>query len=128
MWKTDNTQFSELSKLCGSRYLAVIFVAKCARKLVKYKNNWSIESRLISWVITGEMPSKGIHLNIDPELDAIYDFLCYIEDQSVKDSVIASYKASVQNRHLVYMYGLGLTESDQARVRILVRMIWYSNI
>ena len=128
MWKVDNEQFSQLSAACGSRYLAVMFVATCARNLIKYKNNWSIESRLISWVITGEMPPKGIHVNIDPELAAIEDFLCYISSEDIRKSVMISYNMSVQNRHLVYRYIRGLDEFERARVRVLLRMIWYSNI
>ena len=128
MWKTDNEQFSKLAEACGSTYLAVMFVARCARNLIKYKNSWSIESRLISWVITGEMPPKGIHVNIDPEIAAIEDFLCYISSEPIKKSVMISYNMSAQNQHLVYRYIPDLDECEQARVRVLVRMIWYSNI
>ena len=125
MWKADNEIFSQLDKACGSRYFAILFISQAARRLLDQKDNWSIESKLISWVITGEKPPVGIHLNVNPEMREISDFLCYIPSDDMKQSVIDSYHLSVRNRHLIYNYNPNFNESEKARVRVLLRMIWY---
>ena len=125
MWKEDCSVFQHLCDICGSKFLAIKFVAEASRKLSGGKYNWSIESRLISWVITGEMPPKGIHVGLDPEIRGIEDFLSYIENRDIRLSVLASYHASVKAHHLLYSYVPDLSEFEQTRVRVLTRMIWY---
>ena len=125
MWIEDYLPFKHLCEACGSRFLAIKFVSEISRRLVHSKYNWSIESRLISWAITGEKPPIGIREDVDPEIREIEDFLVYIDNDIIKFSVIDSYRNSVRNHHLVYNYLPGLNEYEQTRVRVLTRMIWY---
>lgn len=125
MWKEDFLVFKHLCDACGSKFLAIKFVSEIARKLVHSKYNWSIESRLISWAITGEKPPVGINVNINPEIQEVEDFLTYIDDEDVKLSVLNSYVLSVQSHHLVFSYDSSMDEYRKTRTRVLTRMIWY---
>jgi len=125
MWNEDYLVFKHLCDACGSKFLAIRFVSEIARRLVHSKYNWSIESRLISWAITGEMPPVGINVDINPEIAEIEDFLVYIDNTDIRESVILSYKQSVRNHHISYQYVSDLDEYEQTRVRVLTRMIWY---
>lgn len=125
MWKEDSLVFKHLCDACGSKFLAIRFVSEVARRLAHSKYNWSIESRLISWAITGEKPPIGINIDINPEIQELEDFLSYIDDSKIKYSVLSSYQRSVQAHHLVYAYDSELNEYEQIRVRVLLRMVWY---
>lgn len=125
MWANDHQIFHALEQACGSKFLAVKFIAEASRKLSGSKYNWSIESRLVSWVISGEMPPKGIHIGLDVEIKEIQDFLSYIDDYSIQQCVLDSYRCTVKAHHLVYKYKNNLNEFQQTRVRVLTRMIWY---
>ena len=133
MWSRDGSAFEQLAERCGNRYLATMYVAKQSRALFhalseKYSVNL-IESHVISWALTGEVPSIA-ELHLRPsnsyEIDNILDFLCYIEDEEIKKKVIRQYKLSVKSKHLVYIKEKSMNIYQKDRINILLRMIWYN--
>ena len=131
MWKTDHELFEKLDRACGSRYLAVQFISQSCRKLSKKLPGWIIESKLITWVLTGQVPdlsnSYRMWYSANPEVRDLDEFLCYIDDRKVAKSVRKSYFLSVKSRHLVYEYNNDLDDEQKARVRILLRMFWFES-
>ncbi len=113
--------------MCGNRYLAVKFISRCSRKLSESLPKWIIESRLITWALTGEDPdvSKYVNANLDIDVMEMEDALCYISDEEIKYCVRRSYKESVHRHHLIYVYKQSMDEERRARVRVIVRILWY---
>lgn len=129
MWQRDHELFEELAQACGSRYLAVNYLAHSARKLSLLTPGWIIESKLITWALTGEAPDLdkafSVYYMYNPDVRELDDFLCYIEDPDVRSSVKESYHKSIKHRHLLYVYKSALNESQKSRVRVLMRMFWF---
>ena len=129
MWASDRYLFESLAKQCGSRYLAVWFLAKGSRKLASTLPPGVIESKLITWVLTGAQPEIEAYLlkrqDSYIEMKNLSNMVDYVEDESIRNCVILSYKHSVKNHHLLYEYTDGMPEADRTRVRILTRMAWY---
>lgn len=136
----DLELLSALETKCGNRYAAIKFICYKARKLNKQYNNHLLDSKVISWVLTGEKPNSAIYYDEQIELDKRFhlslelkhvlsvldEYLCYVDDIAVSKSVRLSIRASQQARHLVYVYHEIQDEFQSSRVRVLTRMIWYS--
>lgn len=127
---SDFEKFNEIEKACGSRYLAVQFVAQSARKLGKENKVYCIsESKLIQWVLTGECPYTKAELDkrkaISENIDNINYYLDNVDDEFVCDKVRECYKASIRNRKLTYCKDTNISPGKQSRINILLRMIWY---
>lgn len=129
MWEKDKYKFKELSEECGSPYAAVNLVSKMARNKLEETNYQILDSKAISWAITGEQPD--LHTNKQvisaDSISDLDDALANIEDKSVAQSVLDSYNASLEATHLIYCYLPELDECRRARVRIITRMIWEYN-
>lgn len=115
-----------------NRYEAVRMIAAEARKRANQCNNLISHSEAISWVLTGEKPSKlvvaerrGKNLMSDSLVtDILQDTLCMIDDIQIQRAVESSVKKTIRAKDLVYTYNNIQDESRQARVRVLTRMTW----
>lgn len=129
MWSTDRDLFESFARQCGSRYLAVWFLAKGSRRLASTLPPGVIESRLLTWVLTGAQPEIESYLLTRQdsyiEFKNLSEMIEYVEDDAIKKCVISSYKQSVKHRHLLYEYTENMLEADRVRVRVLTRMAWY---
>lgn len=127
MWSQDKNLFPVLVEMCGNRYLAVKFISQCSRRLALKLPKWIIESKLITWALTGEEPdvSRYVNLHVDPDMRDLEDYLCYISDENIKYCVRRSYVESIRHHHLLYVYKQSMNEYDQTRVRVVVRILWY---
>lgn len=128
----DIEKFEEIVKLCnGSRYAATMLVAKDARKLAEYFDNVITHAEALDWIISGIVPKiisnykEIIQLRDNGYLNVASSILSNVEDEAVKQSVIESIKRSKQEDHLIYFYEEVYDVPRQARIRILVRMIWH---
>lgn len=122
-------RFNQLAEVLGSPYAAVNYLANLARKLLIDNNNQILESQAITWALTGEAPKierKKITKVDTSNMCGIDEVLCYVDDDEVCESVRNSYHQSLKSHHLIYCYHNSLDEYRKARVRILVRMIWYN--
>ena len=122
-------QFNELARACGNRYLAVQYIAKASRYLNRTIPERVLESKLISWALTGEKPDLSKYTATfyleNPEIADVLYFLDYVEDIRVKKAVIALYRASVNKKHLTYTCDEYIDPAIESRVRVLLRMLWY---
>ena len=131
MWNVDKDLFTELANKCGSRYFAAIFIARGARQLGINMPPGVIESKLITWVLTGYQPDIEEYLTHRQqgyvEYQNLATMLEYVMSPEVKKCVIKSYSKSIKLRHLVYLYSSDMPEDLKTRVRVLTRMAWYSD-
>lgn len=126
MLSSDLTIFNEFADKVGNRYAAAKYIADSARCFASHLPKYIIESYLIHWVLIGEKP-EHIQVKIrDPEdIRYMNDLLCWIEDENVVEAVREMYKNSISKHHLVYSSTKSLSEYQQDRASILLRMIWY---
>lgn len=131
MYKHDN--FQKFIDLCdGNRYEATNLVANLARSLTHRYNNLILHSEAIQWILTGEKPkvldeTYRIRYKLrSKKLSPYVDILCSIDDEEIKSAVQSSFTESKKVGHLTYLYNNISDVSSQARVRILVRMLWYN--
>lgn len=127
----DNSKFQDYVDNCnGNIYAAVNYVAKAARTRAETHNNIILHSEAISWVLTGETPQILNDIDVAQSnhsyaLSYIDEVLSCVDDSDVCECVRMSLKYSKKSNHLIYVYN-GVPDTErQARVRILVRMIWY---
>ena len=122
-------QFDKLADALGSRYAAVRYVSNLARSRSSKSKYHIQESEAITWILTGKEPKYRTRLYMDPikyDVCILEEILEYIDDRKICESVSSSYEASLEYHHLIYVYQEGLSQSQQARVRILTRMVWYN--
>ena len=123
-------QFDKIADALGSRYAAVRYVSSLARTRSSESKYHIQESEAITWILTGKEPKYRKRLYMDPmkytDVCILEEILEYVDDREICESVSSSYEASLENRHLIYVYQEGLSQSQQARVRILTRMVWYN--
>ena len=131
MWEHTHAQFQELADKCGNVYLAVNYLSRLARKLNYKVPGGVLSSKLLTWALTGDEPNTKFdfnsYYNLSPDIAMMESYLEYVSDPAVKSSVRMSYMASVKRHHLIYSYDTELDIHDQARVRVLLRMIWSEN-
>lgn len=129
MWIEDRNRFEELANKCGNVYLATNYIAKAARQLDSSLPVHFLESNLISWALSGEHPSRSEisarRNNSDPDIANLEDYLCYVDDEDVCESVRECYQKSIKNHHLVYCTNKQLNMYQLERVNIILRMTWY---
>ena len=126
-------QFNELAEKCGNKYLTAKYLAASARNFglnPKY-HGLILESKLISWALTGIQPysdkelEKRRRLQVDSDLAEVEDYLCYVDDEEVKEQVRKYYRASIRSKHVVLDESNKLDKYRQMRVNVIVRMMWY---
>lgn len=118
---TGQSEFQKIAQDIG-RFAAVNYVASEARKRSDKLGNHILHSQAITWVLTNEAPKsprpKPIHKS------RLHDILCEVDDKDVLKCVIWSLRRS--KRSPQYIYLKHMTANQRARVRVLVRMIFYS--
>lgn len=128
-FKEDYRIFEELASTCGSRYAAVMYIAKTARKLALRGKRVS-DSALVKWAISGEEPkgydNQYIKRLDDSDILSAYDILSYVDDQEIVDAVLLSYRTSIK-KHMLTFADNNLDDIRNTRARILTRMVWYSS-
>lgn len=134
MWQRDREYFRELkeNECNNSVFMAVNTVAKRARQKMVDTNGMILESKAISWALTGEspkIPTKTCieitdHVEYLTGEEYLHELLCTVDDKYVCDSVIDTFEASVKTNHLIYCYNHSLDETQKARVRVLSRIVW----
>lgn len=124
----DLTRFSILAEACESRYVAVRWLAKASRQLsAEYIDYELLESKLLTWLITGECPYTVYEMDMRKLLkrvDALDDLLEYVTDEEVETQVRLFYKKSIKNKKLTLCDKDDLGSSRLSRVNILLRMAW----
>lgn len=123
--------FEEYVDRLGDVYSATIYVAKEARRRAESTDNLILHSEAISWVISGEQPAILSMKDKSPtEANSIRsqvnETLAYVEDLGVCESVKLSINSSISNKHLIYIYKDVPDSNQQARVRVLTNILWYT--
>lgn len=124
----DLSRFNILSEACGSRYVAVRWLAKAARQLgTEYSDYELLESKLLTWLITGQCPYTTYEMDMRKllrKVDTIDDLLEYVTDEEVEEQVRLFYRKSIRNKRLTLCDNDDLGSSRLSRVNILLRMAW----
>lgn len=125
----DLVEFNKHANKCQNKYLATLYIASAARKLLKKYDNALLESEALTWIIRGVnikvlKQVQRIQSRRSFQLSYIDEVLCYVDDTDIKEGVRSSIVASKHARNLVYIYNVSNIHK-QARIRILTRIIWY---
>lgn len=129
----DLEKLKTIEEACGNKYLAIKILSRSARRLGEKNAVYHIsESKLLEWILTGKCPytknELAVRKLISENVDNIYDYLSYVDDEVVCDKVIELYKRSVQKRQLQRCTDKSISPGKQSRINILLRMIWYQFI
>lgn len=122
-------KFNKLADVFGSNYAAIRYLANSARQLMLKDTTQLLDSQALTWAITGEKPvTKHINITLLDKynINKLEDVLCYVDDEDVCQDVRTSYEESLKSKHLIYCCNRTTNEYQQARVRVLVRIIWYN--
>lgn len=121
--------FNELAEACGNRYLATKYLASQSRVLGRQSQGLVLESKLITWALTGVQPYDDEELErrrcYDVDVAELEDYLCYVNDKEIADQVRKQYILSLRNKHVVLDDSQTLDVYRQMRVNVILRMIWY---
>lgn len=127
-----NDKFQKYVDECnGNKYQAIVLVANLARQLSCKYDNKILDSEALNWILTRERPdiidSNGnVRKLYRFNMSYMDDILSEVDDEDVKEAVRYSISESNRQENLVYLYKKVSDECKQARVRVLVRMIWYN--
>lgn len=127
MWAHNQYLFNKLADQVGNRYLAVKFLARASRNLARNYDVCALESELLTWALTGDLPDltqRKYQSLRSQEIYNLYDTMSYVQDKEVVDTVVEGYKQSVKAHHLLYHQNPSLDEYRQGRANILLRMVW----
>lgn len=103
-------------------YLAVVQVAKEARGISKSLDNRIPSATALDFAAKGQIPDPKDYP--DHRLDRAKNYVVYIEDIEVRSAVVASYEASLARDNLVYDYMVVDDEPRQAKIRIIMNILW----
>lgn len=121
----ESIRYKELTNKCGNRYAAIQQICEKAHRNIEDCNGELSASKCITWAIYDKKPKyeskRSNYIN-----EYIYQVLCNIDDESVKDAVKQSMSLSISNHHLIYNYGELSDINMQTRIRVICNMIWYS--
>lgn len=118
-----NPYYNELCKTTNP-YLAAMQLAKEARAICTSLPNRITESVALDYAARHELPDPKDFP--DHRLDRVREYLLYVDDIEVKSAVLASYEASLLKNNLVYEYQNVSDEPRQARVRVIMNILWDS--
>lgn len=127
---SDLATFQHFENAFGNKYLAVKMLAKICRKLGAEKSDYHIsESKLMQWVLTGDCPyskkEMDIRKLISDNIDDINEYLSYVDDEEIQETVKLLYKKSVRLHCLQTCTDKCISPGKRSRINILLRMIWY---
>ena len=113
----------------GSRFAAVNYIAKCARKLCEEYDDKILDSEAITLVVdeSRKHSIEALHKNkqfMNVEEKLIEDKLSFVSNTSVREAAKMSVINSLYKGNLVYQYNDIDDEPTKARVRVLTNMIW----
>jgi hypothetical protein len=117
----NNSTYNELSQSLGT-YLATLQIAQTAREIVNSLDHRITYAEAISYAARGELPDPKDYP--DHRLDRVKDYLTQIDDIEIKSAVILSYEQSLIKNHLIYDYNNVGDEFRQARIRVILNILW----
>ena len=129
----DKQRFQEFAEDIGNPYMAVNLISSWTRDILKKYDNKLLTSEVLTWVIQGKSPKSIVEFNEQggrvfmrgrKSKSDIEDLLCYIDDEELCNAVRNSYEESCNKKELTFVYGSILDKGRQARLRILMRMLF----
>ena len=118
-----NPYYNELCKTTNP-YLAAMQLAKNARAICESLPNRITESVALDYAARNQLPNPKDFP--DHRLDRVREYLLYVDDIEIKSAVVRSYEASLVKNNLVYEYQNVSDEPRQARVRVIMNILWDS--
>lgn len=116
-----NPAYNQLADAIGPFY-ATLELAQEAREITKSLDNRITTASALDYAARGMTPDPKDYP--DHKLDRVKNYIDYILDVEIKDAVIKSYESSLANYNLVYDYNTVMDEPRQARIRILMNILW----
>ena len=103
-------------------YLAVLQIAKESRIISMSLDNRIPSATALDYASINQLPNPKDYP--DHRLDRVKNYISYIDDVEVTSSIISSYEQSLQKNNLVYDYTNVDDEPRQARIRIIINILW----
>ena len=116
-----NSAYNELSQSLGP-YLATLQIAQEAREITNSLGHRITYAQAIDFSARGELPNPKDYP--DHRLDRVKEYLKYVDDIEIKSAVILSYEQSLAKNYLIYDYNVVEDLPRQARIRIIVNILW----
>ena len=116
-----SSHYQELCKHMNP-YLAVLQIAEESRLICMSLDNRIPSATALDYAANGLLPDPKDYP--DHRLDRVKNYICYIEDIEVKSAISSSYEQSLQKNNLVYDYKNVTDEPRQARIRIVMNILW----
>ncbi len=117
----DNQYYNTLCQQMNP-YLAIMQMAKTTRNICSSLDNRITVSVALDYAAQGNTPNPKDFP--DHRLDRVKEYVAYIDDISLKSAIIRSYELSLQKNNLIYEYQNVSDEFQQARVRIIMNILW----
>lgn len=117
----NNPYYQELCQQMNP-YLAVMEMAEDARTICHYLDNRITVATALEYASQGKMPNPKDFP--DHRLDRVREYLTYVNDIEIRSAVIKSYEYSLKQNDLIYDYNNVDDEPRQARVRIIMNILW----
>lgn len=117
----NNPYYQELCQQMNP-YLAVMEMAEDTRTICHYLDNRITVATALEYASQGKMPNPKDFP--DHRLDRVREYLTYVNDIEIKSAVIKSYEYSLKQNDLIYDYNNVDDEPRQARVRIIMNILW----
>lgn len=105
-------------------YLAVMQLAEETRNISMSLDNRILYSTALDYVANNKKPNPKDFP--DHRLDRVREYLIYVTDVEIKAAVILSYEKSLKKNNLVYDYKNIEDMPRQARVRVILNILWDS--
>lgn len=126
----DLQRFNEFADSIGNRYDAVIILSQWARDLGHKFSEYRIsESKLINNVLTGRCfysDDEMYNRKVNSDYDNLQEFLYNVLDNSIVEEVKKLYTLSIREHKLHFCDNSEFSKGKQAKINILLKMIWYS--
>lgn len=103
-------------------YLAALQIAEDARAICASLGNRIPWATALDYAANGTVPDPKDYP--DHRMDRVKEYLTYVTDVEVKSAVIYSYEESLKNNNLTYTYNTIEDAPRQARVRIIMNILW----
>ena len=120
---TSNLHYQELCTTMNP-YLAILEVAQEARSISHSLDNRIPSATALDYAARNQLPNPADYP--DHRLDRAKNYVVYIEDIEVRSAIVASYELSLHKNNLLYDYKNIEDKPRQARVRIVMNILWDS--
>ena len=118
-----NPVYNHLSESIGP-YYATLELAQNARDITKSLEHRITTSSALDFAARGLIPDPKNYP--DHRLDRVKNYIDYVSDIEVKSAIIASYEESLKYNNLKYLYMNVDDKPRQARIRIIMNILWDS--